>query len=77
MPITDPRISRHILTDEDESDEDEYYKQLRMVGNQDYQPTITIELNDNNMVTNANASGTANKIKSIVTSTKSFNNKLN
>ena len=31
MPITDPRISRHILTDEDESDEDEYYKQLRMV----------------------------------------------
>ena len=59
MPITDPRISRHILTDEDESDEDEYYKQLRMVGNQDYQPTITIELNDNNMVTstNANASG--------------------
>ena len=68
MPITDPRISRHILTDEDESDEDEYYKQLRMVGNQDYQPTITIELNDNNMVTstNANASGTANKIKSII-----------
>ena len=56
------------MTDEDESDEDEYYKQLRMVGNQDYQPTITIELNDNNMVTstNANASGTANKIKSII-----------